>query len=366
MNRIRFIAAISLCIPFVIAGIHPGIAQDSATAQDGYRVWAGTGESPLALPEKDPVHEALPPTSTPLGNPFGIECLSPDTVYLTTIDDHSVWRWQESDNVLHRVAGNGKQGYSGDGGPATMATFNWPHEVRLDKNGDLYIADTRNHVIRVIDAETGIIRTIAGDGQPGFQGDGKSGDAVRFSQPHSVVLDGTGGALVADTINHRVRRIDLATGIVTTFAGTGKPALPTNGAVASETPLFGPRSLAVDDQYIWVVLREGNSVWRIDRETSKIEHVAGTGQKGHTGDGGPPLHATFRGPKGIAIDGQGHVLVVDTENHVVRRIDLTANTIETVGTSSKSNMKRPHGIAPFGAEAFLVGDSEMHRVLLGR
>ena len=231
---------------------------------------------------------------------------------------------------MTRVGGSGVKGYDGDDGLAPHAKFNWPHEVRADEKGNLYVADTRNHVIRRIDAKTKVVTTIAGDGTEGFAGDGGKGSEVRFRQPHSVVLDGEGGLLVADTVNHRLRRIDLETGVVATISGTGERKLPTDGADATSSPLFGPRSLAVDTDSIWIALREGNSIWRIDRKANTIHHVAGTGAKGYSGDGGEPLAATFNGPKGLVLDGQGRLLIVDTENHAVRRIDLQAKSVETI------------------------------------
>ncbi|TWU51117.1 NHL domain-containing protein [Rubripirellula reticaptiva] len=303
-----------------------------------------------------------------LGNPFGIE-INGDQIWVTTVDDQCVYRGMLDSPSLVRVAGNGKLGYSGDGGPATDATMNWPHEVRRDEAGNLFIADTRNHVIRRVDAETLVITTVAGDGVAGFAGDGMSKTKVRFNQPHSVVLDGEGGLLVADTVNHRLRRIDLQTGIVDTISGNGKKMLPTDGALAVESPLHGPRSLAVDKASIWIALREGNSVWRIDREAGTIHHVAGTGKKGYSGDGGASKDATFSGPKGLAIDGAGRLLVVDTENHAVRRIDLTGGNIETVlggnNVSAGTKLKRPHGINVTGETGFVVADSENNRVLRG-
>jgi len=128
--------------------------------------------------------------------------------------------------------------------------------------------------------------------------------------------------------------------------------------------------LAVDEDSIWIALREGNSIWRLDRNQQTLHHVAGTGKKGYTGDGGPALKATFSGPKGLAVDDQGRLLVVDTENHAVRRIDLKKDLVETVlgGTQAEQSfpLKRPHGIAVRSGFGYLVADSEMHRVLRGR
>ena len=340
------------------------------------RVFAGNGKpidagsenvSNKATASSSLIRPRTGPDAIRLGNPFGVEIIA-SKVWITSVDDHRVWSTDLTDKQIRLVVGNGKSGYSGDGGLAIDATMNWPHEVRVDNRGNLYIADTRNHVIRFVDAKTKRISTLAGDGTAGFAGDGKSQTDVRFNQPHSVVLDGNGGLLVADTKNHRLRRIDLDTFRVTTIAGTGEKRLPENGADAKTSPLFGPRSLAVDDDSIWIALREGNSIWRIDRADKTLHRVAGTGKKGYDGDGGDPLLATFSGPKGIDVDAAGNLLVVDTENHVVRKIDRVANRIETVlgGSDSDSEpigrLKRPHGIACY-RDGFLVGDSENHRVI---
>ena len=231
------------------------------------------------------------------------------------------------------------------------------------------MADTRNHVIRVIDSGTNIVTTFAGNGKPGFAGDNASGTEVKFNQPHSVVLDGQGGLLVADTVNHRLRRIDLTTGIVTTVSGDGRKKLPVDGASANTGSLLGPRSLAVDDDSIWIALREGNSIWRIDRKTNTIHHIAGTGAKGYSGDDGPALKATFKGPKGLALTNNRQLLVVDTENQAVRRIDLESRVVKTILGGSEADstfpLKRPHGISFHPKLGYLVADSEFHRVLVG-
>ncbi len=349
-----------LCVSSVVAET-PG--------KTGHKLFAGSGQPA----KNDHPYPAGQPSGAAaainLGNPFGIE-VNGDSIWITTVDDHCVYRGTVDGKSLIRVVGTGVIGYDGDGGPAIQAAFNWPHEVRVDGDGNLFIADTRNHVIRRVDAHSGIVTTIAGNGSAGFAGDGKSGIQVQFKQPHSVVLDGAGGLLVADTVNHRLRRIDLSSGVVETICGTGEKALPTDGADAASAPLFGPRSLAVDANSIWIALREGNSIWRIDRNANTIHHVAGTGAKGYSGDGGPPLMATFNGPKGLVIDDQQRLLVVDTENHAVRRVDLNNDTVETVlgGVMAEQtfSLKRPHGIAFAPNHGYWVADSENHRVLQSR
>ncbi len=338
------------------------------TSPTTHRIFAGTGIPVRNTVPYPPGAPAGPAAKLPIGNPFGIE-FSEDSVWITSVDDHCIYRGNLDGLKLRRVVGNGLIGYSGDGGRAEHATFNWPHEARVDTAGNLYVADTRNHVIRYVDADSGIVTTLAGNGQPGMAGDGKRGSQIQFSQPHSVVLDGDGGLLIADTGNHRICKLDLTTGVLQTISGTGEKKLPVDGSPSLHSPLAGPRSLAVDKDFIWIALREGNSIWRINRTTSTIHHIAGTGKKGYTGDGGTPKEATFKGPKGLVLDGLGRILVVDTENHAVRRIDLSLNRIETVLGGSKSEssypLKRPHGIAYRKGLGYLVADSEHHRVLLG-
>ncbi len=331
--------------------------------------FAGTGNPPAL----DTAYRSQQPSGAaseiPLGNPFGVEIVG-QSVYLTTIDDHCIWQTTLEGDRLRRIAGTGEIGYSGDGGPALEARFNWPHEVRVDENQNLFVADTRNHVIRRIDGKSGVVTTLAGNGTPGFAGDGETATHVQFMQPHSVVLDQRGGLLVADTQNHRLRRIDLSSGVVETISGTGAAKMPIDGADAKNSPLFGPRSLAVDSESIWIALREGNSIWRIDRASGTMEHIAGTGKKGYSGDGGAPLLATFNGPKGLVLDDQGRLLVVDTENHAIRRIDLKAGIVSTVlggkVADSTAHLKRPHGISFQADRGFFVADSENHRVLIRR
>lgn len=334
------------------------IAAQANCAAD-WTVFAGTGseDSPSA-------DSPMPADQAAMRNVYGIE-VTADAIFFSTVNDHSIWKCDHNGMSLVRYAGTGQAGYGGDGGPALKATFNKPHEIRADASGNLFVADTFNHCVRRIDGQTGVVTTIAGNGTAGFSGDGGPAVSAQFDQPHSIVLDGT-GVLIADTRNHRLRRVDLATGNVQTVGGNGKRQLPTENADVANVSLFGPRSLAIDDDAIWLVLREGNSVWRIDRDTGKINRIAGTGKNGHDGDGADPLRATFRGPKGIAVDSQGNLLIVDTENHAMRYVDRTADEIRTLPVGSK--MKRPHGTAVLSVDdrpdRFLVSDSENHRVLI--
>lgn len=311
-----------------------------------------------------------------INQPFGVDVGPDGALYITEVGHHRVFRLDLKSQQLTTVAGSGKKGYAGDGGPATQAELNEPYEVRFDPQGNMYFVEMMNHVVRRVDAKTGMISTVAGDGQIGFAGDGGPARQARFSRPHSIVLDAKGGLYVADIGNHRIRHIDLAAGIVTTIAGNGKLGLPVAGDVAVGKPVSGPRALFLRDETLWVALREGHSIWSLDLKTGRWSHVAGTGERGFAGDGQQATQAKLDGPKGIALGPQGDVFVVDTENQVIRRIDPQRNFIETIagrgpafrgfggdkGPATAAQMDRPHGICVGPDGTVYIGDTNNHRV----
>ena len=206
------------------------------------------------------------------------------------------------------------------------------------------------------------------------------GPAVKaqFNRPHSIALDGKGSLYIADIGNHRIRRVDLKTGIVTTFAGDGTKAPTPDGAPVGGTPLNGPRALAfAPNGDMYIALREGNAVYRLDMQAMRLHHVAGTGEKGYTGDGGPAVEATLAGPKGIEVGPDSAIYLADTENQAIRRIDLETGKISTVagdgtrhdgpdGDPLKCGLARPHGVFVDTAGNVYIGDSENHRVRIVR
>lgn len=310
-----------------------------------------------------------------LGQPFGVEIGPDDALYITEVANHRVWRLDRKAGELKVIAGTGRKGYSGDGGLATEADMNEPYEIRFDAAGHLFVVEMRNHIVRRIDAKTGRITTVAGTGTEGFSGDGGPAIQAQLKVPHGLVLDGRGGLYIADIGNNRIRRVDLETGMIDTFAGTGQPGLVRAGARADESPLPGPRALAVGDEALWVVLREGHSVWRIDLKSRILQHMGGTGKAGYTGDGGPAREATFNGPKGLAVDTRGRLYIVDSENDAVRVLDPSSGRVETIagrgkarrfsgddGPAKLAELAQPHGICLDRDGTVYVGDSLNHRV----
>jgi DNA-binding beta-propeller fold protein YncE len=330
-------------------------------------------------------HAATPTVTTVLGtgvpgysdtqvnNPYGIVFGPDGAVYFCDLDNQRIRRLDLKANKVTTVAGSGEKGYRGDGGPAIEAALNMPHEIQFDKAGNLYIAERDNHVIRKVEATTRVISTVAGTGVGGFGGDGGPGVKAQLRQPHSIVLDRDGTLLICDIGNQRIRRLHLDTGVIETYAGNGLVADTPDGAPVSGTPLRGPRTMALaPNGDLYVALREGNAILRIDAQTQTLHRVAGTGEQGYAGDGGPAVNAKLRGPKGLAY-APGELFVADTENHVVRRIDLSTGVITTVlGTGVRGDgpetspllckLSRPHGVLADGSGTLFVSDSENHRI----
>ena len=308
-----------------------------------------------------------------VNNPYGL-VVGPDrALYFCDLDNQRIRRLDLTTHRTTTIAGNGQKAYSGDGELAAAASLNMPHEIQFDAGGNLYIAERDNHVIRKVEAKSGVISTFAGTGVPGFSGDGGPAARAQLRQPHSIAIDSKGHLLICDIGNHRIRRVDLSTASIETYGGTGERQPTPDGAPVNSTPLNGPRTIAVDaDGYLYLALREGNAIYRVDQRTDRIHHVAGTGVQGYSGDGGPARLATLAGPKGLACT-RGSLYIADTENHVVRRIDLESGIMTTVlGTGRRGDgpepdplrcaLSRPHGVLVDGGGVLYVGDSEAHRI----
>jgi DNA-binding beta-propeller fold protein YncE len=311
-----------------------------------------------------------------VNDPFGL-VIGPDgALYFCEVGNHRIRRLDLQAKTIATVAGNGERGYAGNGGPATGAAMNMPHELCFDPNGNIYVVERDSHAVRKIDRATGTISAVAGTGEPGFSGDGGPATEAQLRIPHSIAFDGNGDLLICDIGNHRIRRLVLATGTIDTYAGTGETLPTPDGAPLAGTPLNGPRTIVVgSDGSLYLALREGNQIYRLDPAAGRIEHLAGTGEKGFSGDGGPAVGATLAGPKGLAYGADGTLYIADTENHAIRAVNLATRTITTVlGTGERGDgpetsplackMSRPHGLWADQADGLYVADSETHRIRL--
>src|SRR5579884_3187108 len=189
---------------------------------------------------------------------------------------------------IRTIAGTGKPGYSGDGGPGVSGELNNPYGLTIGPDGALYFCEVDNNVVRRLDLQTNRLSTVAGNGRKGYSGDGGPALAASLNQPYEVRFDHAGNMLFAEMQNHRIRRVNLQTGVIETFAGTGERKPTPDGASLDGAPLNGPRAMAFDrNGDMFLVLREGNAVYRIDMRHRVIHHLAGTGAQGYSGDGGP-------------------------------------------------------------------------------
>jgi len=312
-----------------------------------------------------------------LNNPYGM-AIGPDGgLYFCDINNQRVRRLDLKTKKITTIAGDGQRMYRGDGGPALQASLNMPHEVRFDAKGDMYIAERDSHVIRKVDMKSGVISTVAGTGVAGFSGDGGPAAKAQLRQPHSIIFDKNGALLICDIQNHRIRRVDMKTGMIETYAGTGEAIATPDGAPVKGAPLKGPRTFAMaPNGDLYLALREGNTIYRIDYKTQTLHHVAGTGENGYSGDEGPALSAKLGGPKGLAYSPKQGLYIADTENHVIRRLDPKTGIITTVlGTGTRGDgpeenplackLSRPHGLLAANGVMY-VADSESHRIRILR
>ena len=320
--------------------------------------------------------DGSPATSARLIAPFGVGFDARVTMFLVEMAGGERVRKVSADGLLTTVAGTGKKGDSGDGGPAAKAEFNGIHSLAVAGNGDLYVADTWNNRVRKIDARSGMVLAVAGTGRKGFSGDGGPAIQAEFGGVYCLALDEDAHALyLADLDNRRIRVVDLETGLVATVAGDGKKGVPEDGADARSAPLVDPRAVAVDGRgNVYILERAGHALRVVDR-SGKIRTLVGTGEKGGSGDGGDARKATLNGPKHLCVDGRGNVLIADTENHRVRVYRPADGTIHPIagnghrgnagldGPPNEAELNQPHGVTVGPAGVVYISDSSNNRVL---
>jgi streptogramin lyase len=333
-----------------------------------------TMTSPVGTGQEGDSGDGGPATEARLNQPFDVAFDEEGNLYLSDTFNHRIRKVDAKTGIISTVAGNGRKGFSGDGGPATGASMDEPYGICLDRRGNLYFVDRLNYRVRKVDA-SGIISTVAGNGSASYSGDGGPASIAGLVEPNGAALDPEGHTLyIADVAGHRLRAVDLVTGAIRTVSGTGEGVHDGDKGPAYAARLNGPRAVEVGpDGTIYVLERNGNTLRAIDPASGIIRTIAGTGRKGYSGDGGLAIAATFDGPKEMAI-ADGAILIVDTENHVIRRIDLEAGLITTVagcgvrggagdgGPATQAQLDRPHGVAVGPDGSILIGDTNNHRI----
>src|SRR5687767_9932663 len=282
-----------------------------------------------------------------VNNPYGVIIARDGGLYFCDVNNQLIRRFDFRSRTTRTIAGDGQRAYRGDGGPATAGSLNMPHEIVFDARGHMYIAERDSHVVRKVDGKTGTISTLAGTGVAGFTGDSGPAAQAQLRQPHSIYLSGDDQLLICDIGNQRIRAVDLRTGIIDTIGGTGERLPTPDGAPLKGTPLNGPRTMVIDgDGTIYLALREGNALYRIAPKLS--------------------------GPKGLALSGR-NLYVADTESHTIRCVNLDTGIITTVlgagvrGDGPETDplqckLSRPHGLFAAADGTLYVTDSEAHRI----
>ncbi len=310
-------------------------------------------------------------TATQLNGPTGVALDGAGNLYIADASNRRI-RKVDAAGVITTVAGNGRQGYGGDGGPAVAAQLSFPIGVALDGAGNLYIADSVSNSIRKVDA-AGVITTVAGDGTRGYGGDGGAAVAARLYGPTGVAPDGAGNLYIADGGNSRIRKVDAA-GVITTVAGDGVLGNSGDGGPASAARLISPRGVALDGAgNLYIADSVGNRIRKVDA-AGVITTVAGDGTEGFSGDGGPATAAQLRDPTGVAVDGAGNLYIADWYDNRIRKVDYSTGVITTVagtgmngysgdgGLPTEAQLQRPQHVALDGAGNLYIADRFNNRI----
>ena len=289
--------------------------------------------------------------SASLSSPTGVAVHASGTVFIADKGNHRIRRLDATTGIITTVAGDGSFGYGGDDGPGTSANLYFPSGVAVDAAGNLFIADSSNNRIRRLSAETGIITTVAGNGVQGYSGDGGDGTNARLWNPFSVALDAAGNVFIADAYNNRIRRLAAGTGIITTVAGNYGIGFSGEGGAGTSASLRNPFGVAVDTAGNVIIADSGNNrIRRLSAATGIISTVAGTGVAGYSGDGGAGVNATLNNPSGLAVDAAGSLFIADANNNRIRRFIMpplpspmgtTTATVSSSQTASSTCSPRP-------------------------
>ncbi|MEJ1238767.1 hypothetical protein WBG78_11590 [Chryseolinea sp. T2] len=259
-----------------------------------------------------------------LNVPFGIAISNNNDIYIADAGNQVVRRIDATTGKIEVFAGNYNQplGYTGDGAVATSASLHTPYDVAIDKSGNVFIADKDNHAIRRVTAGSGVINTVAGGGplKKGYAGDNGPATQAMLNTPQGIAVAANGDLYIADAGNNVIRRVESGSGKINTFAGTGTAGYSGDNALATAAQLSSPTRICIDASGNILIADHGNHVIRKVDPSGIITTIAGTGIPGFSGDGGLALGAQLSSPFGVAVDSHGNLVVTDNGNSVVRMI----------------------------------------------
>jgi hypothetical protein len=285
-------------------------------------------------------------TGAQLGAPNRLAVAGSGNFYIADHNNNVVRKVTAATGIITTIAGTGNAGYTGDGGLAASAQLNLPAGVAADSAGNLYIADQGNNVIRKITAATGVITTVAGNGTCGYAGDGGAATSGQLCSPAYVSVDSAGNFYIADTNNNVIRKVAVSTGLISTVAGNGTAGDSGDGGLASSAELRAPVGLAFDSAgNFYIAESGGNIIRKVTVATGVITTVAGNGTAGYSGDDGLAITAELNGPVGIAADAAGNLYIADASNEAVRVVMAGTGMIATVAGSGIAGYQGDGGAA---------------------
>ena len=258
-----------------------------------------------------------------LNFPSGLAITETGTVYIADTLNHRIRKIDPATGMVQTIAGTGKAKRTGDDGPAELASLNEPVALVLDKKGRLYVADQSNNRIRMIDTTTGIITTVAGDGEAIFNGDERPAIEAGLAGPSGLAFDTHGHLVIADTFNSRIRKVNLETGSIETILGNGQAFSYEPGVNEGELSVARPYGIAFDQKGHLLITDSDNHLLRKwDPVGNTMTLVAGSGLANFSGDGDVPKNGSLNFPFGVAVDGEGNIAIADTFNHRIRFIAI--------------------------------------------
>lgn len=280
-------------------------------------------------------------------------------LYIADTDNNVIREVDASTGNISTVAGNGTAGYSGDGHAATSAELDYPSGVALGGSDSFYITDSNNSVIRKVDGSTGNISTVAGNGSAGYSGDGHAATSAQLNYPATAAVDNAGNLYIADTYNSVIREVNSSTGNISTVAGNGTYGSAGNGGPATSAELSYPQGVAVDTTGDLLIADESNYVIReVNSSSGDISTFAGNGHYSYSGDGGPATNAQFDGPYALAEDSSGNLYIADSYNSAIRRVDVSTHNISTVAGNGTWGHSGDGGLATAAQLSYPFGVTE--------